>query len=160
MKSKLIWTASAVAMAMPATTWAQVKDEPKVEADTPPVTQSVVVTAARGQGTRDARTELLQTVDAIGPKDIDSLPAQNVADVLKRLAGVQLTYDNGEAQQPNIRGIQYIQTTLDGREVATANTRALQIGDVPGDVVNAVEVYKSQSADMIEALPSVSGQVS
>lgn len=111
---------------------------------------SDVVVVARGQGTRDARVNNLQTVDAIGPRDIDSMPSQNLSDVLKRLPGVQVTYDNGEAQQPNIRGVGYIQTTVDGRETVTAGARALQIGDVPGDIVTGVEVYKTPSANLIE----------
>lgn len=109
-----------------------------------------IVVVARGQGTRDARLKNLQTVDAIGSKDIDSMPSQNLSDVLKRLPGVQVTYDNGEAQQPNIRGVGFIQTTIDGRETVTANARALQIGDLPGDVVNSVEVFKTPSANLIE----------
>jgi iron complex outermembrane receptor protein len=148
MKAKLIWTVSAIAMAMPSIAWGQSSE--KKNEDSGDAKDPIIVTAARGQGTRDARVQRLQMVDAIGLKDIDSLPSQNIADVLKRLAGVQVTYDNGEAQQPNIRGVQFIQTTIDGREVATANTRSLQIGDIPGDVVNGVAVYKSQSADMIE----------
>lgn len=109
-----------------------------------------IVVVARGQGTRDARVNNLQTVDAIGPRDIDSMPSQNLSDVLKRLPGVQVTYDNGEAQQPNIRGVSFIQTTVDGRETVTAGARALQIGDVPGDIVTSVEVYKTPSANLIE----------
>lgn len=112
--------------------------------------RSDIIVVARGQGTRDARLQNLQTVDAIGPRDIDSLPSQNISDVLKRLPGVQVTYDNGEAQQPKIRGVDYIQTTVDGRETVTASFRALQIGDVPGDLVNSVEVFKTPSANMIE----------
>lgn len=109
-----------------------------------------LVVVARGQGTRDARVNNLQIVDAIGAKDIDSMPSQNISDVIKRLPGIQVTYDNGEAQQPNLRGVGFIQTTLDGRELVTANFRALQVGDIPADVINSVEVYKTPSANMIE----------
>lgn len=131
---------------------APVADEPAVQTTEPTSAKAAsdIVVVARGQGTRDARVNNLQTVDAVGPKDIDSMPSQNLSDVLKRLPGVQVTYDNGEAQQPNIRGVGFIQTTIDGRETVTANARALQIGDLPGDVVNSVEVFKTPSANLIE----------
>ena len=146
-------TASAqTAPASPSAGQAPVADEQADQATvaTPAVADSDIVVVARGQGTRDARVNNLQTVDAVGPKDIDSMPSQNLSDVLKRLPGVQVTYDNGEAQQPNIRGVGFIQTTVDGRETVTANARALQIGDLPGDVVNSVEVFKTPSANLIE----------
>ena len=145
--------------AMSAPAWAQAAAGQKPATDEQPgqvaeapagQVGSDIVVVARGQGTRDARVNNLQTVDAVGPKDIDSMPSQNLSDVLKRLPGVQVTYDNGEAQQPNIRGVGFIQTTIDGRETVTANARALQIGDLPGDVVNSVEVFKTPSANLIE----------
>ncbi len=144
----MLATASAQTAADPAPPAGDPSQSAATTAETKEAGEIVIV--ARGQGTRDARVNNLQTVDAVGPKDIDSMPSQNLSDVLKRLPGVQVTYDNGEAQQPNIRGVAFIQTTVDGRETVTANARALQIGDVPGDVVNSVEVFKTPSANLIE----------
>ncbi len=116
-----------------------------------------VVVVANGPVSGRAYKSSLQIVDAQGLREIGALPSGSVAEVLGRLPGIHLTYDNGDLLQPRIRGLTYLQTLIDGKEVASAGYRNFQLGDIPGDGVKSVVVYKTASADQVEG--SVGGLV-
>lgn len=91
-----------------------------------------------------------QVIDSIVADDIGKFPDKNVAEILGRVPGVQIIRDNGEAGQVIIRGLGGIVTTLNGREMFTAAGRSLFLADVPVAMLQRVDVYKSQGADMNE----------
>lgn len=131
------------------------EEKPKTPADSKLTLDEIMVKATRfrgynTEGTRKAREMNVQVVDALGPSDIKALPSQNLDEVLKRIPGMQVSYDFGEAAGVVARGSNFVQTTIDGDEIATAGFRNLSLGDVPSDLVQGVDVFKTQSANQIE----------
>lgn len=119
------------------------------EARLPPVT----VTGVRASviSAQQIRRDHLGIVDAVVADDIVRLPDHSVADALQRVAGVQITRDRGEGGVVVIRGLTQMETLLNGREVFTAGTgRALDFSDIPAEMISAVHVHKTSSADQLE----------
>ena len=97
------------------------------------------------------KRDKLDIVDAITADQIRKLPDRSVADVLQRIPGIQVAKDRGDSTTVSIRGLTQMETLLNGREVFSAgNGRNLDFTDLPAEMVNAVDVYKTSSADQIE----------
>jgi len=113
---------------------------------------TVVVTGVRkaAQSAQTIKQNSEQVMDSIVADDIGKFPDKNVAEILGRVPGTQIIRDNGEAGQVIIRGLGGIVTTLNGREMFTAAGRSLFLADVPVAMLQRVDVYKSQAADMNE----------
>ena len=84
---------------------------------------------------------------------IRSLPNNNAAEALARMPGVTAERDEGEGKYVEIRGTppDFQHVTIDGADVpgTLANdVRAVKLDDVPADVLGAIEVNKTLSADM------------
>lgn len=92
-----------------------------------------------------------QVVDAIVAQDIGKFPDPTVASALQRVPGVQVVVgDDNEIENPLIRGLADIETTLNGREVFTADGRGFSFQDLPAEALAGAQVYKSNSANMLE----------
>ncbi len=92
-----------------------------------------------------------QIVDAIVAQDIGKFPDPTVASALQRVPGVQVSVgDNNEIVNPLVRGLGDILTTLNGREVFTGAGRGFSFQDVPAEALAGAQVYKNNSANMIE----------
>ena len=91
-----------------------------------------------------------QLVDSIVADDIGKFPDNNVADTLARVAGVQVLRTSSEANTVLIHGLPGIETLLNGRDYFTTFGRFVQLADIPSAMVQRIDVYKSQSADLIE----------
>jgi len=99
-------------------------------------------------------------VDAITAEDIGALPDRSVAETLQRIPGVNIgrfekasdpTRFSVEGTGVIIRGLPYVRSELNGRDIFSANGgRALSFEDVSPELVGRVEVYKNATADMIE----------
>jgi len=92
-------------------------------------------------------------VDSIASEDIGKFPEQNLAESLQRITGVQIQRSAGEGQYVSIRGLdpKFTQVDLDGRELPTpTGTRTFDFTIVSSDFVNAIDVYKSPTADLTE----------
>ncbi len=108
-------------------------------------------------GQRQAAQSALQikknndlVVDSIVAEDVGKLPDNNVADALARVTGIQVRRDSGEANSVLIRGLPNLVTLLNGREVFTTTGRYIALADVPANMLQRVDVYKSAAADQIE----------
>lgn len=81
---------------------------------------------------------------------IQSLPNENIADVVGRVPGVSLERDEGEGKYVQIRGTEprLNSTTVDGIEVPAPedNVRQVKLDTIPADIVESVEVNKTLSA--------------
>lgn len=112
----------------------------------------VVVTGTRqaAQSAQAIKRNAEQVVDSIVADDIGKFPDKNVAEILGRVPGVQVIRQNGEAGNVVIRGLGGITTLYNGREMFTAAGRSLFLADVPVAMLQRVDVYKSQGADMVE----------
>ena len=116
------------------------------------VTEDIVVTDVRGAAaaSQAIKQESDFVVDAIVAEDVGKLPDNSVAEVLSRVTGVQIRRDAGEANSVLIRGLPDVVTLLNGRQVFTTTGRFMALGDIPANLVQKVEVFKSNGASQIE----------
>ncbi len=122
--------------------------------------EEIVVTGVRQslvQGLENKR-EATQVVESIVAEDIGKLPDNNVVEALQRIAGIQITNrGGGEADGIVIRGLNDVTTTWNGRNVFTASSRQLALQDIPANLVNKIDVYKTRAADQLET--GLAGQI-
>jgi TonB-dependent receptor len=82
---------------------------------------------------------------------IQSLPNENIADVVGRMPGVSLERDEGEGKYVQIRGTEprLNNTTVDGVELPApeSSVRQFKLDTIPSDIVEAVEVNKTLAAN-------------
>ena len=83
-------------------------------------------------------------------EDVGKLPDNSVAEALARVTGIQIRRDAGEANSVLIRGLPNVVTLLNGREVFTTIDRFIALGDVPANLLQQVDVYKSNGATQVE----------
>ncbi|CUI04831.1 TonB-dependent receptor [Massilia antarctica] len=130
-----------------ASVWAQ----DAVAADsTSVVTVSGVRKAAQSAQTIKRNAD--EVLDSIVAEEAGKFPDKNVAEMLGRITGVQIRRENGEAREVVIRGLPGLVTLLNGREMFTAGKegRSLYLADIPAAMLQRVDVYKTQGADMVE----------
>ncbi|CAN5268737.1 TonB-dependent receptor [soil metagenome] len=114
----------------------------------------IVVTGVR-KSMRDAlavKQGSDKVVEAISAKDIGVLPDVTIAESIARLPGVNATRDRGNDSQAVVRGLgaRLVLGTINNREVASSEPdRNVRWEIYPSEVVSGVQVYKSQSADLI-----------
>lgn len=107
--------------------------------------------ALNQQRTADGTTNVVSS-DAIG-----RFPDTNIAEALQRVPGFGVERDQGEGNFISIRGApaEFTAITVDGINLPSTspNTRAVDLGSIPSDVVSSLEVSKtllpSQEADSI-----------
>jgi iron complex outermembrane receptor protein len=141
-------SASAIAQAPP-------PDAPKGEE-----VETVIVTGIRQSLAKglEVKRESTQVVESIIAEDIGKLPDNNVIEALQRVTGVQITNrGGGEADGISIRGLPDITTTWNGRNVFTGVGRALALQDIPANLINRVDVFKTRASDQIET--GLAGQI-
>ncbi|MFC4313970.1 TonB-dependent receptor [Steroidobacter flavus] len=115
--------------------------------------EEIIVTGIRGslEAAAEIKRESVQVVDSIVAEDIGKFPDPTTAAALQRVPGVQVSIgNNNEIVNVLIRGLSDIQTTLDGRELFSTNSRNFQFQDLPADALARVDVIKSTTADLIE----------
>ena len=115
--------------------------------------ESIVVTGFRAslRSAQSIKRRSDQIVDAIVADDIGKLPDVAVSDTAARIAGVQVDRGGGEASRVLVRGLPDFTTTYNGREIFTAETRVVALQDFPSSAIGALEVYKTTTADLVEA---------
>ena len=83
---------------------------------------------------------------------VGRFPDANIGDALKRIPGINVQYDQGEARFGNIRGTapQYNSVMVNGERIpsAEAEDRTVQLDLVPADMIQAIEVNKAVTPDM------------
>jgi iron complex outermembrane recepter protein len=154
-KSYLFCTAAVAALALAASV------QPAAAADTDQM-ETVVVT-----GQRAAIASAIQVkessdviVDSVSAEDVGRLPDNSITEVLQRIAGVNVTHIitggssetfTGEGTGIQIRGLTNVVSQLNGRDSFSAiNGRNLAWEDIPPELAQGVDVYKSLSAVMPE----------
>ncbi len=113
-----------------------------------------VVVSANLQGDIAAINELRTSeniLNVMTAATIQNLPNQSVATVLGRMPGVTVQINEGEPQYVQIRGTEprLSNTTLDGVVVPGPDPQVRQVDlwVIPGDMVGAVEINKTLSAN-------------
>lgn len=108
----------------------------------------VVVTGQRASEIRsiEKRRESLGITDVAAADEIGQLPDKNIAEVVERLPGVGVQYDQGEGRYVSIRGVPSSLNgyTINGFEIGNPDggTRKLPLDIVSGQLLNSVEIAK------------------
>ncbi|WP_324750605.1 TonB-dependent receptor [Sphingomonas sp. LY54] len=116
--------------------------------------EDIVISGQRAQQERsiDLKRKALGLMDVAAADEIGQLPDKNVAEVIERLPGVGVQYDQGEGRYVAVRGIPSSLNgyTLNGFEIGNpdGNTRALPLDILSGQLLNRVEVSKVKTADL------------
>ena len=130
--------------------------QPQVSAPSTPQdqTETVVVTGIR-TSMRDSLV-MKQSSDLvtenISAKDIGQLPDITIAEELNTLPGVNATRDRGNDSQVNVRGLgpRMVLGLVNGEEIASSEPdQDIRWEIFPSEIVSAVQVFKTQSADII-----------
>lgn len=115
--------------------------------------EEVVVTGQRAQQERaiEIKRNAIGIMDVAAADEIGRLPDRNVAEVVERLPGLGVTYDQGEGRYVAIRGIpsDLNNYTFGGVEIGNPDgqSRSLPLDIVSGQLLNRVEVTKAKTAD-------------
>ncbi len=114
----------------------------------------VIEVVADAQGVAQAINEQRTSdniLDVMPEGVIQSLPNENIADVVGRMPGVSLERDEGEGKYVQIRGTEprLNNTTVDGVELPApeSSVRQFKLDTIPSDIVEAVEVNKTLAAN-------------
>ncbi|MDN5200351.1 TonB-dependent receptor [Fulvivirgaceae bacterium BMA10] len=88
----------------------------------------------------------------VAADQIGRFPDANVGDAIKRIPGITMQYDQGEARDIIIRGIapQLNSVTLNGERIPSAegDNRRIQMDLIPADMIQTIEVNKAVTPDM------------
>jgi TonB-dependent receptor len=146
--------------------------------DTAPEKNAIIITGQRKalQSARQRKKNADTVMDSIDATDIGAFPDKSVAEALQRVPGVtvdRFSMQTGPADtahfaaEPSgvlIRGLTQVRNELNGRDVFSATSggntaeRGLSWSDVPAELLAGVDVYKEQTADLIEG--GIAGTVS
>jgi TonB-dependent receptor len=115
---------------------------------------AVMVTEARsGQAAALAQQQNSPNVtNVISADQVGRFPDANIGDALKRVPGVTVALDQGEARFGSIRGTEprFNSVMVNGERVpsAEAEVREVQLDLIPADMVQALEVNKTLTPEM------------
>jgi TonB-dependent receptor len=117
---------------------------------------NVVVTAQRlGESQASAlerRADAPNVVNVLAGDVIRALPNANAAEAAGRMPGVTTERDEGEGKFIQVRGTEprLTNVTIDGAHVpgTERGSRVAKLDDVPSDLLGAIEVSKTLTADM------------
>lgn len=88
----------------------------------------------------------------VSADQVGKFPDSNIGDALKRINGINVQYDMGEARFGQVRGTSADLTsvTVNGNRIpsAEADTRNVQLDLIPADMVQTIEVNKVVTSDM------------
>ncbi|MBY9064913.1 TonB-dependent receptor [Sphingomonas yunnanensis] len=114
--------------------------------------QDIVVTGIRQSlsSAQNIKRNSDAIVDALVAEDIGKFPDNNASEAIARITGVQVTRYADEANGVLIRGLPNVQTTVNGREIFTADGRSVAIQDFPAQAVARVDVFKAVTAENLE----------
>jgi TonB-dependent receptor len=104
------------------------------------------------EAAREKQKDAPNIVDVLSGDEIRSLPALNAAEAAERIPGVTTERDEGEGKFVQVRGTEPTlqNVTVNGANIpGTLNgDRSVKLDDIPSDVIGAIEVSKTLTADM------------
>lgn len=130
--------------------------------DTATELDTVVVQGVRGAVMRaqDIKRDADTFVDSVTALDIGALPDRSITETLSRIPGVTIDHFlsvgdpehfSAEGNGVQVRGLTQVRSELNGRDSFSASGgRNLSFQDVPSELMAGVDVYKNQTAEMIE----------
>lgn len=92
-------------------------------------------------------------VDVLDSKQIGDLPALSIGDAIESITGATSHRDHGEATEIALRGLgPFLSNAMFNDREATngSGDRSVNFSQFPSELINKIEIYKSQQADLIE----------
>lgn len=90
--------------------------------------------------------------NVVSADQVGKFPDSNIGDALKRINGINVQYDQGEARFGQVRGTgaDLTSVTVNGNRLPSAegDTRNVQLDLIPADMVQTIEVSKVVTPDM------------
>lgn len=94
----------------------------------------------------------INITNILSSEQLERFPDANIGDALKRIPGINVQYDQGEARFGNIRGTapELNSITINGERIpsAEAEIRSVQLDLVSSDMIETVEFNKAVTPDM------------
>ncbi|MDB2606302.1 TonB-dependent receptor [Zobellia sp.] len=94
----------------------------------------------------------MNITNVVATDQIGKFPDSNIGDAVKRIPGITMQVDQGEARNIIIRGLspQLNSVTLNGSRVPSAegDNRNVQMDLIPADMIQSIEVSKAVTPDM------------
>lgn len=125
-----------------------------VELNTSNTLSEAVVTGAFF-GQRKAlqmQKESMGVNNVVSADQVGKFPDSNIGDALKRINGVNVQYDQGEARFGQVRGTaaDLTSVTVNGNRIPSAEggTRNVQLDLIPADMIETIELNKVVTSDM------------
>jgi TonB-dependent receptor len=95
---------------------------------------------------------LMNIANIVASDQIGRFPDANIGDALKRVPGITIQQDQGEARDIVIRGLapQLNSVTINGERIPSAegDNRRVQLDLIPSDMIQLIEVTKALTPDM------------
>lgn len=89
--------------------------------------------------------------NVVSADQIGKFPDSNIGDALKRISGINVQYDQGEARFGQVRGTpaEFSSVTINGSRIPSAegDIRNVQLDLIPADMVQTIEVNKTLLPD-------------
>ncbi len=90
--------------------------------------------------------------NVVSADQVGRFPDANIGDAMKRISGINVQYDQGEARFGQVRGTspQFSSVTVNGNRMPSAegDARSVQLDLVPSDMIQTIVVNKVVTADM------------
>lgn len=94
----------------------------------------------------------VNVTNVVSSDQVGKFPDANIGDALKRVSGIAMQYDQGEARDIIIRGFApgLNSVTLNGERIPSAegDNRRVQMDLIPSDMIQLIEVSKTLTPDM------------
>lgn len=113
----------------------------------------VVVTGVFSGQARAVNTQKgnLNVTNVVSSDQIGKFPDSNIGDALKRISGINVQYDQGEARFGQVRGTpaEFSSVTINGSRIPSAegDIRNVQLDLIPSDMIQMIEVNKTLMPD-------------
>lgn len=115
--------------------------------------EAVVTSAFFGQRKAlQMQKESMGVSNVVSADQVGKFPDSNIGDALKRINGVNMQYDQGEARFGQVRGTaaDLTSVTVNGNRIPSAEggTRNVQLDLIPADMIETIELNKVVTSDM------------
>jgi len=95
--------------------------------------------------------ENINVTNVVSADQIGKFPDSNIGDALKRISGINVQYDQGEARFGHVRGTpaEFSSVTINGSRIPSAegDVRNVQLDLIPSDMIQMIEVSKTLMPD-------------
>ena len=124
-----------------------------VMSDTSRELNEVVVTGVFSGQQRaiNAQKNNINITNVMSSDQIGKFPDSNIGDALKRISGINVQYDQGEARFGQVRGTpaEFSSVTINGSRLPSAegDIRNVQLDLIPSDMIQTIEVSKTLMPD-------------